>query len=320
MFSKYIDNSKKDENTYLTMDEILDNILNFESWLETDIDPQTSQKLRYEVVKEFEENKVIKIKGTDFHFNYVKYSYDSLYTGQQNNPIATERLKTTYGAFVIYTDGVRTQYLIDKARGSTALRILRKVNNSDKNKIIEAESFNIDEEFFIWLLARFMNDNKTLDESNDLTISRIIGFKGEGNPNKKEAVLSGSGNEVMNMISSISFLIEMESMTEIEVRVVIDSDTYEIRYFSRNSQIDIMVENYTGEYMMSSREENISKILLRAFIEIIPSMKNSFDEDKENNEWTKNSKRDFTLDLVESVRKKLDIMYQPAGNDIKFVD
>ncbi|QCA29618.1 hypothetical protein E4Z98_07440 [Vagococcus xieshaowenii] len=291
------------------MNEILENILSYNEWLEIDTDPQTNQPLRYEVEKVFDENRVVSIKGTDFQFNYIKYSYDSLLSGQETNPIATERLKTTHGGFVIYTDGLRTQYLMDKARGPQSLRVLRKVNNSDKNKIIEAESFNINEEFFIWLLSRFMNDNKVLDDNNDLTISRIIGFKGEGNPNEKEAVLSGSGNEVMNLISSISFLIEMQSMTEIEVRVVIEDETYEIRYFSRNSQIDIMVENYSGQFMLDVREEKVSKILLKAFIEIIPSMMNSFNEDVENGEWTNNSKRDFTLALVDSVRNKLDSMY-----------
>lgn len=314
MFSKYIDNSKNAEDRYLSMDEILTNILNFPEWMDSDIDPQTDEPLRYEVSKEFEENKTIDIKGTEITFNYIKYSYDTLYTGQQNNPIATERLKTTHGGFVIYTDGLRTQYLMDKARGGNALSVLRKVNNSDRNKIIEGERFNINEEFFIWLLARFMNDNKMLDENNGLTISRIIGFKGEGNENEKEAVLSGSGNEVMNMMSSLSFLIEMESMTEIEVRVVIEDETYEIRYFSRNSQIDIMLDNYLGRFMMDLKEEKNAKILLRAFIEIIPSMTNSFDEDSENDEWNTNSKRDFILGLVDSVKTKLDMMYRPQND------
>src|SRR5690606_15055950 len=118
------------------------------------------------------------------------------------------------------------------------LRILRVINNSDRNKIIEAQSFNFTEDFFIWLISRFMEGNKIIVEEDSLSISRIIGFKGEGS--QKQAILSGSGNEVMNLISSLSFLIEMDVMTEIEVRIIRGSETYEVRFYSKNSQIDVM--------------------------------------------------------------------------------
>lgn len=311
MYSKYIDNSKNEDGLFLSMDDILENIIVYEEWREDEIDPYTQEPLNYEVYKEYVENQKIEIKGTEFTFNYIKYSYDTVISGQETNPIPAERLKTTSGAIVIYTDGIRTQYLIDRARGANALRILRVINNSDRNKIIEAQSFNFTEDFFIWLISRFMEGNKIIVEEDSLSISRIIGFKGEGS--QKQAILSGSGNEVMNLISSLSFLIEMDVMTEIEVRIIRGSETYEVRFYSKNSQIDVMVDNYVGDYMMLPHEERNPRILLNAFIDIVPSIMNAYNEEIDNGNWTKNSKREFTLGLVDSVKEKLDVLY-PSQN------
>ena len=231
MYSKYIDNSQKPNNTFFSMEEILENILDFPNWIDVKIDPVTEQPLKYEVQKGYEEDQKITIHDTEFSYNYIKYAYDVLITSQETNPISVERLRTVSGTIILYSDGNRTQYLVDRARGGTALRILRVISNAEKNKIIAAQPFDFSEDFFIWLIAKFMNDDKVIDEEESIVISRIIGFKGEGS--QKQAVLSGSGNEVMNLLSSLSFLIEMDVMTEIEVRIEHESETFEFRFFSK---------------------------------------------------------------------------------------
>ncbi|MDQ8564194.1 hypothetical protein Q3F62_13375, partial [Enterococcus faecium] len=265
------------------------------------------QPLKYEVQKGYEEDQKITIHDTEFSYNYIKYAYDVLITSQETNPISVERLRTVSGTIILYSDGNRTQYLVDRARGGTALRILRVISNAEKNKIIAAQPFDFSEDFFIWLIAKFMNDDKVIDEEESIVISRIIGFKGEGS--QKQAVLSGSGNEVMNLLSSLSFLIEMDVMTEIEVRIEHESETFEFRFFSKNSQIDVLLDNYSGQYMMEINEIKNPKILLSSFIDIIPSIINGYSEDIQNKEWTKDSKRKFILGLVDSVKEKLEGLY-----------
>lgn len=307
MYSKYIDNSQKPNNTFFSMEEILENILDFPNWIDVKIDPVTEQPLKYEVQKGYEEDQKITIHDTEFSYNYIKYAYDVLITSQETNPISVERLRTVSGTIILYSDGNRTQYLVDRARGGTALRILRVISNAEKNKIIAAQPFDFSEDFFIWLIAKFMNDDKVIDEEESIVISRIIGFKGEGS--QKQAVLSGSGNEVMNLLSSLSFLIEMDVMTEIEVRIEHESETFEFRFFSKNSQIDVLLDNYSGQYMMEINEIKNPKILLSSFIDIIPSIINGYSEDIKNKEWTKDSKRKFILGLVDSVKEKLEGLY-----------
>ncbi|NIX95462.1 hypothetical protein G6Y11_00195, partial [Staphylococcus aureus] len=47
MFSKYIDNSKNKDESYKSIDEIIDNILNYDKWLTPTIDPYTGDPLTY---------------------------------------------------------------------------------------------------------------------------------------------------------------------------------------------------------------------------------------------------------------------------------
>ena len=110
-------------------------------------------------------------------------------------------------------------------------------------------------------------------------------------------------------MSSLSFLIEMDVMTEIEVRIEHESETFEFRFFSKNSQIDVLLDNYSGQYMMEINEIKNPKILLISFIDIIPSIINGYSEDIQNKEWTKDSKRKFILGLVDSVKEKLEGLY-----------
>lgn len=307
MYSKYVDNSKNQDGDYRNIEEIINNILDYENWRDNEIDTYTSEPLDYSINKYFDENKKATIKESDFEYNYFEYKFDSLMKGQEQNPIFAERIKTTSGFFVIYTDGMRTQYLIDKARGSNALKILRKFNNSDKNKIIEAQAFVFESDFFLWLVSKFKNDNN-IDEVEELVLKSVTGFKGLGNQN--QATLTGSGNDVMNLFSTLSFIIEMESLTEILAQFQHRKNTYEIRFYENNSQIDINIDNYTGDYVKEEETLKKSIVLLHCFIEIIPSVINSYNNDVDNNDWSKDKKGEFSTQILEAVKENIEKIEQ----------
>ncbi|AVP11493.1 hypothetical protein IDG47_09710 [Staphylococcus sp. EG-SA-6] len=298
MFSKYIDNSKNKDESYKSIDEIIDNILNYDKWLTPTIDPYTGDQLTYIVEKAFEMNKEVKIKGETFTFNLLSFKYDSLITGFENSPIYEERVKQTNGYFIIYTDGSRTQYIINRGTGSNALSILRKINNSESNKIIEAKTFSFNSDFFIWLISKFKNDNN-IDENENITLERVTGFKGSGNAN--QATLIGAGNDVMNLFSTMSFIIEMDSLTEILAKFKYNEHTIEIRFYESNSQIDINIAKYTGEYLREAESLKNSLILLHSFILIIPAVINSFN----NDEWNKEKEKKFSQETLEAVKIKI---------------
>ncbi|WP_242439341.1 hypothetical protein [Staphylococcus delphini] len=176
--------------------------------------------------------------------------------------------------------------------GATALSILRKINNSDKHKIIEAKSFEFDSDVFLWLISKFKNDNK-IDELEELVLKRVTGFK-------------GSGNDVMNLFSTLSFIIEMESLKEILVQFQHSRNIYEIRFFESNSQIDVKIENYVGDYILLSEEIRYAVILMHCFIEVIPTVINAYQTDIENKDWGDDKKNDFSNQILKAVKHNID--------------
>ncbi|MTV19173.1 hypothetical protein [Staphylococcus delphini] len=301
MYSKYIDNSRKNDNSYRSIDEIIENIVNYSKWRKVEKDPYTGEDLDYSVMKCFEVNQELKIKDNIFKYNYIAFSFETLMKGQENNPVAAERKRPTTGFVVVYSDGERTQYIINRAMGATALSILRKINNSDKHKIIEAKSFEFDSDVFLWLISKFKNDNK-IDELEELVLKRVTGFKGSGN----QATLTGSGNDVMNLFSTLSFIIEMESLKEILVQFQHSRNIYEIRFFESNSQIDVKIENYVGDYILHSEEIRYAVILMHCFIEVIPTVINAYQTDIENKDWGDDKKNDFSNQILKAVKYNID--------------
>ncbi|WP_077700070.1 hypothetical protein [Staphylococcus hominis] len=299
MFSKYIDNSKNKDGSYRSIDEIIDNILNYDNWRIPTIDPYTGNPLTYSVEKAFTKNKEVKIKEKTFTFNLLSFKYDSLITGFENSPIHEERIRPTNGYLIIYTDGSRTQYIINRGTGPNALSILRKINNSESNKIIEAKKFDFNSDFFIWLISKFKNDNN-IDENENITLEIVTGFKGSGNEN--QATLIGAGNDVMNLFSTMSFIIEMDSLTEILAKFKYNKNTIEIRFYESNSQIDINIAKYTGEFLSETEDLKKSLILLFSFLLIIPAVINSFNNDK----WNKVKEKQFSKEILEAVKNKIE--------------
>ena len=314
MHSKFIDNSKNSDETHKSIDEIIENIIDYNSWRDKEKDPYTGESLDYVVTKRFDTNQELKINGNTFEYNLIEFSFETLLKGQENNPIDAERKRLTTGYIVIYSDGNRTQYIINRGRGSAALSILRKINNSEKNKIIQAQSFEFDSDIFLWLISKFKNDNK-IDEREELTLKSVTGFKGSGNQN--QATLTGSGNDVMNLFSTLSFIIEMESLEEILVQFQHARNIYEIRFFESNSQIEVRTENYVGNYISDSEGVRISAVLMHCFIEVIPTVINAYKTDVENEDWGKEKKNEFSKQIFDAVKNNIEKMEKTLMDDIE---
>lgn len=71
---------------------------------------------------------------------------------------------------------------------------------------------------FIWMIYRVLNSrDESLEDDSDLFIRQIIGFKGATTDNL--AAVVGTGNRIMNLLSTLAFLFENEQVTMIKPRV-----------------------------------------------------------------------------------------------------
>ncbi|MED2940638.1 hypothetical protein [Cytobacillus horneckiae] len=298
--SRWTDNSDR------SMDDIMANVMNYREWIQEDKDPYNNQPLEYSVNITFEENKSINLNDIEITYNFINYSYERVRAGEENNPMRSNRIYSIDGYIVIFTDGVITQYITNRSSNDVTKTILRKINNYSKRLEITPNPITLVDDFFIWMIYKVLNHgNQSLEEESRLLIKSIIGFKGE--TKDRLAEVKGSGNRILNLLSTLSFLFENEDLTQINTRIEYNNETidYKLDLFGN---VDIDFKSYTGEYMfmMDVQEEEMkSKVILMTFLEVLPKILTSYGNDKESEEWTNDSRSTFFSEIGRVISAKI---------------
>ncbi|MED4402073.1 hypothetical protein [Metabacillus fastidiosus] len=297
--SRWTDNSEN------SMEEILENMLNYENWLTPEVDPLTNDDLRYHVHKFFEENQMITLNNQEFTYNYIEYEYERVRPGEETNEMRSSRIYSISGYIIIYTDGINTQCITDRSGNDGTKTILRKLNNYNKRLELTSNPFRIDEDMFTWMIYRVLNYSEdSLDDESRLVLQQIIGFK--GSTNDRLAEVKGTGNRIMNLLSTLAFLFENEQVSFIKPRINYENETIEIS-LDLNGTIDIDFETYVGNYIMRQDYEKKSIVTLITFLEIIPKILTSYhnDKEKEDTPWSIDEKVCFFTSIGESIQEKI---------------
>ena len=307
MYSKYVDKTLDANNIYFQLDDIIERILNSkEQNILLDSIGENVQ-LKYEVSKKFETNQEVKLNEHNISYNVIQVTYETVKYGQEDNEMSAERLKETNATIIVYSDGIRTQYIINKARNSTALSILRKINciDSKQLKVIEEEKFEFNDDFFIWLISKVREGNLSFESAENLSISQIIGFKGVSNQNN--ATILGTGNEIMDLFSTMIFLLEMDKMIDIEIKIAYNQETFGVKFSELKQQIDLNFDIYVGNFLMEEDYMYQPKLLLYTFMDVIPSMLDDYQNSKNNGDWNEDIKESFinkiAEDTIENINK-----------------
>ena len=156
--SRWTDNSDND------MNQIIENMLNYQEWHTPEKDPLTNENLNFSVSKSFAENKEMIINGSTLHYNYLKYEYERVRPGEEENELRSSRIYPLSGFVIIYTDGVKTQYIINRSGNAFTKTILRKLNDYSGKLEVTENPFKISEDLFIWMISQVLNEG---DESID---------------------------------------------------------------------------------------------------------------------------------------------------------
>ncbi|WP_427127938.1 hypothetical protein ACQCPQ_31055 (plasmid) [Priestia megaterium] len=295
--SRWTDNSEN------SMDEILENMLNYENWLTRDLDPLTEDYLRYQVDKVFDENKTVTLNNQEITYNYIRYEYERIRPGEENNEMRSLRVYPLAGFILVYSDGTSTQYITNRSGGDNTKTILRKLNNYSKRLEIIPSPFNITEDVFTWMIYRVLNyGENSLEDDTHLSLKKIIGFKGA--TQDRLAEVRGTGNKIMNLLSTLAFLFENEHVSFIKPVVEYQHETIEIS-LDLYGTIDIDFESYTGNYIMHQEEEKNSLITLITFLEIIPKILTRYRNDLDNEEWSIDEKVNFFTGIGADIQVKI---------------
>lgn len=263
--------------------------------------------------KIFDEVQKISINNKDITYNLIEFTIDSITPGDGSAETRTSRIN---GLILVYELGGSIKYIIN--RNHDAQKLLRKFCHYDKkNEIIEDNPI-FSSDIFMWFVKRVFTDENSFSftqpnqTEKELTINTILGVRGE---TRDENKLSAQGNTVMNLVSTLSFILESNKLKQLIIRIEYSNhENIEIK-LTNKGVVSNEIHSYSGEYDDSDSYELKAKLLLLVYLEIIPNFLQVYHNNIASNEWNSEEKENF-FELIENQlidrleKRKSDIIEQ----------
>ncbi|NJH67211.1 hypothetical protein [Staphylococcus agnetis] len=240
------------------------------------------------------------IKFEKINFKYTKVRLVSSIINETNE-IAIN------GYIIVYEKDNETYYII--SRHSDSLNILRSLLDYTGNKEIVDNKITVESDFIIWLIYKFYNSknlfaiNDDDEEKQTLKIESIIGFKGDTEDELSR--ITTDGDTVMNLISSLAFLLESKKLTSIKLNLRFKNHPKIVFNLNTNGSINIDIDEYIGPFVKLGEDEKISKLLLLVYLEIMPLLSEWYEEDLSNKNWGDNVYNEFLDRLIKDIEEKV---------------
>jgi similarity len=259
-----------------------------------------SRKVNWESTKSFENNQNIVINGENIEFNLVRVSYDLI-----ENSIISDGTPSRKSFFVIpYKVNNIIRYIININTG--ALTVLRRLLSYTGRNEITAITYSFTNDFFTWLINKVYSRNNRIEsnavDGNTWRIDYIMGVKGD--TSDLQSKVSATGETVINIISTLAFLLESDHLNEIKLSM--SSLVHEcVNLTLKNSNITTEQKSYQGEFESYNNDEELARIYLLVYREIIPFLVQSYLDDCENNLWGINCYNHFIRNIAEEIERRI---------------
>lgn len=261
--------------------------------------------------KVFEQNQTVTIDTRAYSYNVVEFSMNSITPG--STPIEA-RTQLIRGLIILYSDGNRVHYIIN--RNYDALKLLRKLlGYTGRNEIME-NKFLFSDDIFMWFVKIVSNKENefSFTDSNqnelELIINSIIGVRGE---TRDENKLSAQGDTVLNLISTLSFILESNLLKQIVLRTQYTGhENIEMR-LNDKGVVAVETDSYSGNYEDLEDPKMKAQVLLLVYLEVIPKLLQVYFEEKDEEKWNLSEKDIFFND----VEKKLIERLQERKNEFR---
>ena len=169
----------------------------------------------WQINKVFAENREILLNGRTIAYNMVSYRFEQ--TSMDGAQHAESMSSVKSGFIIAYKTESSLNYIIDQ--NSIAQKMLRKLLSYNGRNEIERNMFELSDDFFVWLINRMYKENCTIETGSDGSIMyelKIIrSFR--GSVDDLQTKVSATGESVMNLISTLSFLLESNSLNKIQI-------------------------------------------------------------------------------------------------------
>lgn len=255
----------------------------------------------WKIEKVFESDKVATFSGREIRYNYFKYSCDFVPSGMQED----EALSQT-GFVIPYSSSGIIRYIISKNSG--ALTVLRKLlSYGGKSEVIKND-FQVAADMFVWLISKVYRSENTIEKESDqladLTIDSIRGFKGDTEDLLTK--VSATGETVINIISTLSFLLESQNLNQITLDISYRKHTNIDVFLSKRNTVSIDTDLYQGE-LFSNRDapEGVSLVLLTLYTEILPIIIQNYQSEVGSDQWGERGCAEFLSSVAEDLSNKV---------------
>lgn len=265
--------------------------------------------------KIFSENCKITLNGRNIFYNMIRYSFDQI-TMDGTQPVE-DMTSEKSGFIIVYKTESSLNYIIDQ--NSSAQRMLRRLLSYSGKNEIERNMFELDDDFFIWLINRMYMENRTIETGSDgatqYELKAIRSIKGSADD--LQTKVSASGESVMNLISTLSFLLESDSLNKIQIDLSYTGHE-NISLVLQSGTVSIETKRYQGEYETEAFDERLTKLYLMVYIEVLPTLLQEYHSDIENDMWNKERYREFLTgvakDLQCRIQSKIDVINKERTN------
>lgn len=265
--------------------------------------------INWDVKKIFDKCKNFEMFGKNIKYNVVKFSYQRRYPD-------IEDLSNHNGFIILYTTEDNKLYYIT-SRNSDAKTIVRKLlGYTGKEEIVES-NHNIKNDLILWMIYKVYTKNNLIGVDDDkvkLSIDGIKAFKGDS-PDLATTV-SADGESVMNIISTMSFLLERGKINSIVIDIsYANHESIEI-ILNVSNYPSIKIESYAGEYNNADcilQREWLLYILL--FVEILTNITQTYMDELELGLWNENQYKEFLKEVAEDLSKEVDLKLKDLEAD-----
>ena len=183
---------------------------------------------------------------------------------------------------------------------------MREINKCEgKGEIIE-NNLDISSDFFIWLIYKvFKNENIfEINDNSTITLESINGFKGDTDDALTK--VSADGDTVMNLISTLSFMLESSKLTLIKLITKYGIHEKIELTLSKKSIIGFEYRKYVGDFREEGEEKAISKLLLLLYLELLPLMIQTYKQEKSDNNWNREIYITFLKEIARDLSRRVE--------------
>jgi hypothetical protein len=272
------------DNKLSTLDAVINQLESIRS--------ETLIQEELKATKLFNANQNVSLEDMSIQFNCFSLSY----------PSETEEDVMSNNFLVVYSvNNEKPGFIIDKnSRAATLLR--RFLGCANKRGEVEIISSSIDTDMLIWLISRvYLHQNQyTVTDGEILTVNNIIGFRGGTTDDITR--ISAAGNTVLNILSTLSFILESNNLKQTMLRLSYKQNSnIELKLYS-NGTVGIETGSYIGEFDDDTNNDlKKAKLYLLVYLVIIPLLCEWYGD----NIWNSKKYQEFLREIGESLSKKI---------------